>query len=471
VPGTPVRKSGVRVGAVSTVELDEDTGLVRVNVVMDDGYRPRPSEDATISRGLLSGDTSLDFVPKPEIDGKPVPKAEPYPPDATIPGLPPINPRTLFNQASGAIPSAQESAQRIMLTFQRIEMAVPKAEKALDEIAAFARVGREAVPELRRTNAKVQELIGAADPPGGVPEPGTLKAAVKELTELLRTIRPAADDLRTLLKNAGPEITDTTKSIRRTSDSLNETLSPENRKAFAATLKSLQSGSDDLGKAIRLAAILIDGADKTIRELSARLAQAEGVLGNIDKVTKPVAANAEQIVADATAAVKSVNVAAGELSKVLVDVRQVVQKASRSDGTVSKLLTDPTLFNNLDDAAANAARLLARAEQIARDLQVFADKIARRPELIGVGGAVRPSSGLKESPTAPLPPNPLGPVAPLPPGNGYEMRPVRADGDGVLAPIPPLPREGATSGPVTIPVPAYRPPLPPGDVPADLPPR
>jgi hypothetical protein len=33
-----------------------------------------------------------------------------------------------------------------------------------------------------------------------------------------------------------------------------------------------------------------------------------------------------------------------------------------------------------------------------RSADVFADKIARRPELIGVGGALHPSSGLKELP-------------------------------------------------------------------------
>ena len=46
---------------------------------------------------------------------------------------------------------------------------------------------------------------------------------------------------------------------------------------------------------------------------------------------------------------------------------------------------------------------MGRAEKITRDLEVFADKIARRPELIGVGGAVRPSSGLKDLPGTPLP--------------------------------------------------------------------
>ena len=38
-----------------------------------------------------------------------------------------------------------------------------------------------------------------------------------------------------------------------------------------------------------------------------------------------------------------------------------------------------------------------------RDLEVFADKLARHPESIGLGGALNPSRGLKESPTANYP--------------------------------------------------------------------
>ena len=34
------------------------------------------------------------------------------------------------------------------------------------------------------------------------------------------------------------------------------------------------------------------------------------------------------------------------------------------------------------------------------DVEIFADKIARHPEALGVGGALRPSNGLKEPPTS-----------------------------------------------------------------------
>ena len=48
---------------------------------------------------------------------------------------------------------------------------------------------------------------------------------------------------------------------------------------------------------------------------------------------------------------------------------------------------------------------------------MFADKIARRPELLGVGGAVKGNSGLKESPLAPLPPSNVPAVPPVAPAS------------------------------------------------------
>jgi phospholipid/cholesterol/gamma-HCH transport system substrate-binding protein len=44
---------------------------------------------------------------------------------------------------------------------------------------------------------------------------------------------------------------------------------------------------------------------------------------------------------------------------------------------------------------------MPRVERALKDLEVFADKLARHPESIGLGGALRPSSGLKEAPTTP----------------------------------------------------------------------
>ena len=78
-----------------------------------------------------------------------------------------------------------------------------------------------------------------------------------------------------------------------------------------------------------------------------------------------------------------------------------MQVFARSDGTVQRLLGDPSLYNNLNDSALMVTKILPRLDRVLRDVEIFADKLARHPELIGIGGAIRPSTGIKESPFAP----------------------------------------------------------------------
>src|ERR1700757_4565751 len=63
---TPVRRSGVRIGQVEKVELDDATGEVRVTVVIDAPHVLYADDTPTLVHGALSGDTSIDFEsPKP----------------------------------------------------------------------------------------------------------------------------------------------------------------------------------------------------------------------------------------------------------------------------------------------------------------------------------------------------------------------------------------------------------------------
>ena len=452
--GTPVRKSGVRIGRVTAVDIDESSGEVRVNIEVENKYLPRQSEEPAISRGLLSGDTAIDFIPKTDEKGQPMPRADSIPPNADIAGVRPLNTQRLLNQAQGAIPNAQDALIKFSATMSRFDAVGPKAEKALDEIAAFARLARELVPELRETNKRVQDFIGADGPPdpknqdvalrkADDAEPANLKTLVREIQDFVRTYKPLGEDLRGLLKVAEPELTAALKSLKMLTDRAGLFLTDENRKALTeilatfqkasaellseenkknvnAILKNVNAGSEDLTKTIRLAAILLDRAEGTLKELNGRLAEAKGVIANFDKASKPIAEGAEPIM-------KNIALAAENLSKTLIDARAALGAFNKADGTVGKILNDPLLYNQLVDAASNLNRTLTRAEKIAKDLEVFADKVARKPEVIGIGGALRPSTGLKESPTAPLGPTPY----PYPaPGSGRI--------DGPLQPIPPI---------------------------------
>src|ERR1043165_9141647 len=62
-PGTPVRRSGVRIGEVRSVELENVTGKVRVGISVESKYTLRKGDRPTLSQGLLSNDATISFLP------------------------------------------------------------------------------------------------------------------------------------------------------------------------------------------------------------------------------------------------------------------------------------------------------------------------------------------------------------------------------------------------------------------------
>jgi ABC-type transporter Mla subunit MlaD len=469
--GTPVRKSGVRIGQVGDVDIDDATGRVRVSIEIEGKHLPRQNEEPAISRGLLSGDTTIDFIPKVDEKGNVIARGETYPIGTEIEGVPPLNTQRLITQAQGTIPNAQEALAQFNRTIGKFEGVGPKAEKALDEIASFARSSREIVPELRQTNLKVQEFIGQNDPD----QPANLKTLTKEVQEFVKVMKPLVEDLRTVVKDNQKDLGLALKGIKDFTDRANDLLNDDNRKALAGTLKNLQTasgdllspenrklvndilknikeGSEDLTKAVRLLAILVDRADTTVKEigevvkavgpafkdvggvvkeLKDRVAQTKAILDNVEKATKPLAENVEPTV-------RNIAKAADELAKTMTEARQVIALLSRPEGTLGKVATDPQLYNQLVDAATNLNRTLIRAEKIAKDLEVFADKVARKPETIGVGGALRPSTGLKESPFAPVPATTPFPAPAPGSGNTGGVRPIPPVGGGADDPLLPF---------------------------------
>ena len=384
-PGTPIRKSGVPIGQVDTIDLDAESGQVRVKIRVDPKYLPRRNEEPTITRGLLSGDTAIDFLPRVDEAGQPIARGEIWPPGSDIPGAPPITPRSLLTPATGALSNAQQSLDRLVRAFEKLDRLSPKLELALDEFTGLAREARGFLPELRKTNQRFQGLLGVEEqrPPG----PGGADEA---------TVRGLIRDIQGTIRKLEPDVVEAVRSARKAFDGANDVLSPENRQQFAELLKNANGVSVYIIKISGALTTMLETAERTIKNIDTQVTAAGTVVGDIRAVTKPLSVKSESLVA-------SVTESADQLAKALAEVRLLLHAFGRGNGTIQKLLEDPKVYQNLDDAAGALARVMGRAEKISRDLEVFADKIARRPELIGVGGAFRPSSGLKDLPGSSLP--------------------------------------------------------------------
>src|SRR5947199_10786544 len=71
--GTPVRRSGVKIGSVTKVELDDSSYRVRVTIAVERKYTVRDWDAAAISQDLLSRDTTIDLIKT----GSPAPRLAP----------------------------------------------------------------------------------------------------------------------------------------------------------------------------------------------------------------------------------------------------------------------------------------------------------------------------------------------------------------------------------------------------------
>jgi ABC-type transporter Mla subunit MlaD len=435
--GTPVRRSGIRIGEVTAVDLDNDTGEVRVEIAVNKKYTLWTSDQAVVNQDLLSRDTTIDFVPQtsgtlsvpspaepsapvpgqklspPVPTGPPVPVNPPQkeqaasrshwrgegdillvagqqpkepgkvefvnppalpavpqqppgeivPPGATIRGQSPTSPSTLLVQATDVIPSVQQSLNQIR---RLIEILTPRLDQGTQEIALLARSLRETVPEVRRTNDELRLLLQGFRNFGPA-----VRRTNDELQMTIINFGRVAERIDVLITTNQAVLESTLRSFNELTQRANMLLSEENQRNATTTLRNLEKAS---------------GRFESIAN------NADQAFASLNQAAKPFGDRSDRVLRNLDTSLEQIARLANTLNEMLAPI-------ARSDGTVQKLFTDPSVYNNLSDSTLMLSRLLQKFELVVRDLQTFADKIARHPELIGAGGVVRPSAGLKEGPS------------------------------------------------------------------------
>ncbi len=468
--GAPVRRSGVRIGEVRDITLDDERGIVRVTLLIDANYRLRRSEQATLVVGLLGSDASIDFVPKLPEGGEPVDR-EAFEPGAELVGVRAATVNTLLRGAGDVLPSTQETLADIRKSIQRLERfvaraertiplvedtlkeyrelakaaraTVPDAQKTLAEVRDLARAYREAAPDLTRAVDEYRQL--ARDARSALPELLKTNAAVldavKSARELFPTVESALDEFRELARDVRKVTADIQKlvpvvqrnlddigtaarqaqrlaenldrvvlenkdevklAVERLSKSLEQAqklLSDDNIRKFNAALTNISSASEPLPSITKNLDDVMQQARITVRQLNETLKKVDESLKDVGRLTKPLGDRSEVITRNADEALAKLNL-------ILGDVQSLMRAIDKSDGTLRKLLTDPSIYNNIDRALIAVTKLVPYVERILKDAEVFVDKIARHPEILGIRGAVAPErsggTGLKGPPTPPL---------------------------------------------------------------------
>jgi phospholipid/cholesterol/gamma-HCH transport system substrate-binding protein len=423
-PGTPVRRSGVRIGEVQKVELDDKTGKVRVTIRIDRPHVLYQDDQPILVQGTLTGDTTINFVQRPpekkpennpaaaepahsQTEATPIqpvafrtrsdaragkqqgsglrflvaqaPPNQPLPANPPLPARSPAKPGTVFQGVSQ--PNFSALLQEVSRMSQPAQAAFVEAERVLERFEKL-------MPLMEETMRVYRELGQSANTM--IPD---LRRSNEELQTTARNWSRLGERLDVLVQTNQDKLIKTLDNLNDTVLRVANVFTEENQRNLAATLRNVSAGTQNLESISRNTEGLLKESRATVQRVSDSVTQADQVISNLQQATKPMAERSNAIMTN-------LDESAYKLNRTLTDVRELLHAVTQGDGTLRRLLFDPSLYNNLNDTVCMLARSMPRVDRILKDFEVFADKLARHPELLGVRGAVSPSAGLKEAPSS-----------------------------------------------------------------------
>jgi phospholipid/cholesterol/gamma-HCH transport system substrate-binding protein len=335
---TPVRKSGVRIGRVVGVKLQEGDEGVNLTLELEKRYPIKAGEIARIKNGsLITGDAVIEFLP------------------ATRPSL-----LTRFDGVSGIKDGDLQSDE--------LEMA-----NAFLKDQDFLKGGEVASDPLESVLA-MQENFST-----------TLQSIDKAGNEISMLAR----DVRSLMGTQDGSVQNIFKKTEQTIDNFNQTLDsveailgdPKLREALIASIEQFPELVKKSGEVIDQTKLTLKNFEKVGTAAESALKNADEALGNVAQITEPLAARAPEATEDILRTVDN-------LDALLLDLRRFSARLNSGNGTISRLIEDEQLYIQLVQTLENVEQLTARLQPVVEDVRVFSDKIARDPRQLGVRGAL-----------------------------------------------------------------------------------
>ena len=210
------------------------------------------------------------------------------------------------------------------------------------------------------------------------------RGVAKNLNNLMDTKRGNLDQVVERAAESLHQFTVTMKTANQMIATANKIVSdPESQQAMLETLTALpklvsatKSTIEETRETVVSTRLVLDGMNRNLVSLS--------------QVTEPLGKRGEQMVSKLDNSLTKVD-------QFLTELNQFAKVVNQKDGSLQKFISDPTLHNQLVRSSESANVLMKNLEPVLRDLREFSDKVARNPEVLGLGGAVRPSTGLKDA--------------------------------------------------------------------------
>lgn len=520
--GTPVRRSGVRVGQVTSIDLDEETGDVMVHFSLSNPFRLRRHEVPTLTTGLLANDAAIDLIPEDSPDGKNIDHSQ-VEAGTLVDGRRAATVNSLLQGASAVVPSTQEALEEMRRSLRNLEKLSPLLQDSLKEFRDVAKAVRETIPdvkegalatikEYRRLGEQANEMLPKLQK--------NFETGVKELQDTAKAVTSTFKDLESVSKQfsmtarqigATSEkidlfINNNSDKLSKTIDSANETinrvgnlLNDDNQRQIAAILKNTKNASDrfdgmaqylmetarDVSESVRwfnrFTAQMDEAADPANRRIrpgtapsgpgtpanpaspgatgsrptgmgflppnsvvASSMKPVDGTSGqggvpalstsqppplpgsgtipapnpNLGNPApsqtnpgstppRPLPGNTPATPIDPRMGISGARVglllrdlddAVLSVSDLTAELKALFKNLIDGEGALRKFLNDPTIYYRIDQILAGVSQQIPAIARILNNVEIFADKLARHPESLGLGGVVRPGSGIKDSP-------------------------------------------------------------------------
>ncbi len=331
---SPVLKSGVPIGRVTDVDLQDDGGvLLKLRIQSD--YKLQQSETCRIRIGsMVTGDAVLEFVASSrgqllanfdldqngQLDKTEAAKAQQLLQDGDY-----LRTGTVAEDPLQIIINMQ---QKMGSTFESIENAGTGIKRAADD---FALLMDNLNQFLGSNNGQLQSILKKTD------------VALDNFGAAMALVNELAGD-------------------------------PQ----FQA---SLQQALKDLPSLFEQTKLTVADARKTMRSFEIMSESATTNLNNLQHLTGPLKQHGAGLAQDLVHSIDSLDQLFSQLS--------VFSKSlNSSNGSLGKLVHDPTLFQRLNSAAHNIEDASRRLKPIMSDLRIFSDKLATDPRQLGLKGAL-----------------------------------------------------------------------------------
>ncbi len=355
--GTPVRRAGVRIGEVQAVRLDDVSGRVHVAILIEEPHFLRKNDRVSLVRSLIGGDATLDF----DVDARDIGQA-PAEPDTEFVATEQLKGPGGLPQAE-LVPGMQAAIKEFNRSLEQVNRLAPQVEALIKDYQALAKDAQGLLPDIKKTN--------------------------EEYNTAARSWAKAGDNITATLTRNEDRIVKAVDTITDATARLGKTFSDDNLRNLNAAIKNLGAGSANLESVLKN----VDELAKDSRQVLQRADQAfrlfNIVVGNLQQASQPWVERSGNIA-------RNLDEGSASFNHMLGDWRQLFRAVGDGEGTLKLLLSDATLYHQLNDAACMMTRIMPRLDRALRDLEIFADKVARHPEILGAVGIFQPSTGLKK---------------------------------------------------------------------------